>query len=49
MNSGLKRRVVATWTSPQDYVGKVQFKYTVATSYDEYWAAINGPSITIRK
>ena len=48
-NSGMKSRVVATWTSPQDYVGKVHFKYSVVTSYDEYWVAINGPSLTIRK
>ena len=48
-NSALKRRVVAAWGSPLDYVGKVQFKYSVVTSYDEFWASIDGPLVTVSK
>jgi len=46
-NSGVKNQVVATWTSPSSYVGKVFFRYTIASNYNTYWVAVNGPALTI--
>ena len=48
-NASLKRRVVASWSAPQDFDGNVQFKYSIVTSYDEYWAGIEGPTVFVRK
>ena len=46
-NPGSKNRVVARWNAPSNYAGTAYFRYSVATSYSSYWAAVNGPSITI--
>ena len=46
-NAGGKVEVVATWTSPNDYDGQVLFRYTVVTSYFEYWVNIYGPSVIV--
>ena len=46
-NSRSKNRVVATWNAPSNYAGTVYFRYSIATSYSSYWAAVNGPSVTI--
>merc|ERR1712226_157268 len=46
-NAGGKVGVVATWTSPNDYDGQVLFRYTVVTSYFEYWVNIYGPSVIV--
>ena len=46
-NAGGKVGVVATWTSPNDFNGKVLFRYTVVTSYFEYWVNIYGPSVIV--
>ena len=46
-NSRTKNRVVATWNAPSNYAGTVYFRYSIATSYSSYWAAVNGPSVTI--
>ena len=48
-NASLKRQVVANWLSPKDFVETVQFKYTIVTSYDEYWVGVNGPIVSVRK
>ena len=48
-NAGGKVKVVATWTSPRDYDGQVLFRYTVVTSYFEYWVNIYGPSVIVEK
>ena len=48
-NAGLKRRVVTDWRSPGDYAGTVQFKYSIVTSYDEYWVNVNGPTVKVTK
>ena len=46
-NPGLKSQVIATWSSPLEYVGTVRFRYTVVKSYTEYWVAINGPEVVV--
>ena len=48
-NAGVKRRVVAEWRSPEDFVGTVQFRYTIVTSYDEYWVNVDGPTVKVSK
>ena len=46
-NSRNKNRVVTTWNAPSNYAGTAYFRYSIATSYSSYWAAVNGPSVTI--
>ena len=46
-NPGSKNRVVARWNAPSNYAGTAYFRYSIATSYSSYWAAVNGPSVTI--
>ena len=54
-NSGYPiKRVIATWGSPTDingigYVGPVQFRISVASSFNEYWVDVDGPKLTISK
>merc|ERR1712223_2038310 len=48
-NASLKRQVVANWLSPKDFVGTVQFRYTIVTSYDEYWVGVNVPTVSVSK
>ena len=41
-NSRTKNRVVATWNAPSNYAGTAYFRYSIASSYSTYWAAVNG-------
>ena len=42
-----KNKVVAEWMPPSDFTGSVFFRYSVAQSYNDYWANIEGPTITV--